>query len=196
MRADALRNRLRLLEAAEEVFSRDGTAASTEEVARQAGVGIGTLFRHFPTKEALLEALLTKRVTRIAGAAERAAGEEDPGQALRMLLAEVVGESAQKRAYADALGSAGTAASQELLTAQRRARAALDALLRRGQRQGSIRDDVETGDLIALIVGALGAAEHADWDPGVRDRTLRVLLDGLRASPGPLTPAAPGGLPG
>jgi len=196
VRADARRNRHRLLEAAEDVFSRDGTAAPTEEVARQAGVGIGTLFRHFPTKEALLEALLTQRVTRIAGAAERASAEEHAGQALRTLLVEVVGESAQKRAYADALGGVGNTASQELVTAQKRARAALDALLRRAQRQGSIRDDIETGDLIALIVGALEAAEHVGWDPGVRDRTLRVLLDGLRAAPALATPAAPGDLPG
>lgn len=191
MRADARRNRLRLLEVAEEVFSREGTAASTEEIAARAGVGIGTLFRHFPTKEALLEALLARRVNRIADDAERLAVGADAGQALETLVVEVVAQSAQKKAYAEALAGSGNPAGPELIPAQRRARAALDGLLRRAQRQGRIRDDIQTEDLIALIVGAVQAAEHAGWEVGVRDRTLRVVLDGLRA-PRRRTPSAAG----
>jgi AcrR family transcriptional regulator len=182
MRADARRNRLRLLEAAEEVFSREGTSASTEEVAKQAGVGIGTLFRHFPTKAALLEALLAQRVSRVAERAERLGGDADAGRALRTLVVEVVGQSAQKKAYAEALGGARDAAGEELTAAQKRAHGALGTLLRRAQRQGGIRDDIETEDLVALIAGAVEAAEHGTWDAGVRNRTLRVLLDGLRCA--------------
>lgn len=181
MRADARRNRARVLEAAEVVFSREGVEAPTEAVARHAGVGIGTVFRHFPTKEALLEALLVLRVTQVAEAAERCGAGSDAAGGLEALARDVLSRSAGKRAYADALALAGRPQSQELVLAQRRARAAVDELLRRAQREHTIRDDIQTGDFIALVVGQAQAAEQAGWDAGVQDRTLRVLFDGLRA---------------
>lgn len=183
VRADARRNRLRVLEAAEAVFSEVGVGASTEEVARRAGVGIGTVFRHFPTKEALLDALLVRRVSGFADAAERVAGDVDAASALESLVAEALRHSAQKGAYAQALGDAGGRQSRELVEAQRRARAALDGLLRRAQREGAIRADIGTDDLIALVTGLTQAADHAAWDAATQERTLRIVFDGLRGSP-------------
>lgn len=184
MRADARRNRERVLEAADAVFSRGGVGASTEEVAREAGVGVGTVFRHFPTKEALLDALLVRRVSGFAETAERLGVGEHPGQALEALIATVLRQSSGKRAYAQALSDAGRAQSPELAAAQRRARAALDRLLRRAQREHAIRDDIGTDDVIALATGLAQAAESSEWDAGLQQRTLRVLFDGLRARPG------------
>lgn len=184
MRADARRNRTRVLEAAEVVFSRAGLGASTEEVAREAGVGIGTVFRHFPTKEALLDALLVRRVSQVAEDAERLAGGRDAAAALQTLVAEVLRQAAQKGAYLQALSDAGRPHSPELVQAERRARAALDGLLRRAQQMQAIRADIRTEDFVALATGLAQAAENAGWDAGVRKRTLRVLFDGLRAPAG------------
>lgn len=186
MRADARRNRARVLEAAEAVFSRAGVGASTEEVAREAGVGIGTVFRHFPTKEALLDALVVQRVTRFAEAAERAAGEDEAASALQVLVAEVLHQSGQKGAYMQALIESGRPQSQALVEAQLRARAALDGLLGRAQREHAIRDDIQTEDFIALTSGLAQAADHGGWSATVQERTVRVLFDGLRARPQPL----------
>lgn len=185
MRADARRNRARVLEAAEAVFSRAGVGASTEEVAREAGVGIGTVFRHFPTKEALLDALLVRRVTQVAEHAEVLAGGEDAASALQALVGEVLRQAAQKGVYAQALSDAGRPHSPELVQAQRRAVAALDALLRRAQEMREIRADVRTEDFIALATGLAQAAQNAGWGAEVRERTLRVLFDGLRAGSAP-----------
>lgn len=172
-----------MLEAAEAVFSRAGVEASTEEVAREAGVGIGTVFRHFPTKEALLEALLVLRVTQVAEATERVVARDDTASGLEALTREILRQAAGKRAYAEALANAGRPQSQELVEAQQRAHAALDQLLHRAQRQHEVRDDIQTDDFVALVIGHVEAAEHAGWDPTLRDRTLRVLFDGLRARP-------------
>lgn len=184
MRADARRNRRRVLEAAEAVFSEAGVGASTEEVARRAGVGIGTVFRHFPTKEALLDALLVLRVSGFADAAERLAGDVDAARALHSLVAEALRHSARKGAYAQALSDAGRRQSEELVEAQRRARVALDGLLSRAQRERAIRDDLGTDDVIALVSGLAQAADHAAWDAATQERTLRVVFDGLRRRPG------------
>src|SRR5215471_4249673 len=102
MRADARRNRARVLEAAEAVFAARGTSASTEEIALRAGVGAGTVFRHFPTKEALLEAILADRVARLGEEARSLAASADPGAALLGLFARMVEEAAVKKTYVEA----------------------------------------------------------------------------------------------
>src|SRR5437899_3237972 len=99
MRADARGNRARVLEAAEAVFTARGASASTEEIAQQAGVGIGTVFRHFPTKEALLEAILMDRVARLGEMARSLATAAEPGAALLGLFTRMVEEAATKKTY-------------------------------------------------------------------------------------------------
>jgi AcrR family transcriptional regulator len=179
LRADARRNRARLLEVADQVFSEHGPGAPTEAVARAAGVGIGTVFRHFPTKEALLEAVLTERLVRLAAEAEALAGTDDPGAALDGFLQLVVGHARTKNAYGDALAAGGHDLSAVRAEVGGRVRAALATLLVRAQRAGVIRPELQPADLMALLVGASRAVEHTA-DAAARDRVLAVVLAGLR----------------
>lgn len=189
-RADAARNRARVLDAAQQVFAAHGVSASTEEIARTAGVGIGTVFRHFPTKEALLSAVLAAQLDAVADEAERLADADDPGEALFEFIARLVGRSRTKNAYAAALAAAGIDAQDAAEPVKPRVHQAMDALLRRAQQAGAVRADVGVPHLFALLVGATHAAQHANWDPEIVSRTLAVLADGLRprqpsAAPGP-----------
>lgn len=179
LRADARRNRDRLLLVADEVFTDRGTGVATEEIARMAGVGVGTLFRHFPTKEALLEAVYVRRLRQLADAAASLADATDPGAALRDFFTRVVDQSASKNAVADALAQSGVDVRTAGAGAGADLRAALGVLLVRAQQAGSVRTDVETTDLLALLVGASRAVEQLPSDPAARQRTLRVVLDGL-----------------
>jgi AcrR family transcriptional regulator len=179
LRADARRNRARLLEAAEVVVAAKGVSASTEEVARAAGVGVGTLFRHFPTKEALLEAVYRGRLQWMADAAREQADADDPGEAFFSLLTDAVGHSGTKIAISDALTRAGvdlrTASAEE----SRALAEGLTALLVRAQQAGAVRSDVELPELMAVLVGASHAARHAT-DGDRRARVVTLVLDGLR----------------
>ena len=179
LRADARRNRARLLEAADRVFTEHGVGASTEQVARAAEVGIGTLFRHFPTKEALLEAVLTERLTRLAEEAEALAAAADPGAALDGFVLLVVGHARVKNAYGDALAAGGNDLSAIKAEVGGRLRAALATLLRRAQDAGAARPELRPADLMALLVGVSRAVEHTA-DAAARDRVLGVVLAGLR----------------
>jgi AcrR family transcriptional regulator len=181
LRADARRNRAKVLEAAEAVFAAKGVSASTEEVAHAAGVGAGTLFRHFPTKEALLEALYRGRLRRMAEAARATADADDPGEAFFGLLADAVQHSATKIAVADALTKAGVDVHNASAEESRELTEALAALLIRAQRDGAVRPDLALPDLMAVLVGASRAAEHATSDDS-RSRVVGLVLDGLRAS--------------
>ena len=177
LRADARRNRAAVLAAAEELFAARGTGVSTEEVAQAAGVGIGTVFRHFPTKEALLAAVFVDRLDRLADEAAAGAAAEDPGAALFALVTRAVDQSATKNALADALTAAGVA-----LDTHRGGRVAdaLGALLARARDAGAVRPEVDVPTLNAVLVGAARAIEHAGGDPVLRARVLRVMLAGLR----------------
>lgn len=187
-RADARRNRAILLKTAEAVFAAKGTSASTEEVARAAGVGVGTLFRHFPTKEALLAAVYRQRLARLAEAARTLGTAEDPGTAFFDFLADAVANSSTKVALAEALAEAGVDADAESAEVVGELRRALTALLVAAQRDGAVRVDVGLPELTALLIGASRAAAHAR--PGeLRARVIALCLDGLR----PRVPAADSG---
>jgi AcrR family transcriptional regulator len=182
-RADALRNRARVLEAAEAVFAARGTTASTEEVAREADVGIGTVFRHFPTKEALLEAVFVARLRRLAAEAEALASAADPGEAFFTFFGHVVGHAATKNTFGDALAEAGIDMRETTATVGKDLKRVLAALLARAQEAGAVRRDVGLPEVMTLLVGASRAAEHAAGDGAVRDRALAVVIDGLRGRP-------------
>jgi AcrR family transcriptional regulator len=192
LRADARRNRARVLEAADEVFASKGVSASTEEVARHAGVGVGTVFRHFPTKEALLEAVLVERFGRLADEARGLLDAEEPGPALFDFLTRIVNQSASKNVLTEALAQAGVDVENAVGRVGQELWAALEALLGRAQRAGAVREDVRTGELIALIVGASRAAEYASRDPELRARAVAVIFDGLRPSPRSRRPGVSG----
>ncbi|QXJ19462.1 TetR family transcriptional regulator [Actinomadura graeca] len=175
-RADAVRNRARVLAAAEAVFAARGASASTEEVAREAGVGIGTVFRHFPTKESLLEAVLAALLERLAAEARGLLDADDPGAAFFGFLARVVGRAAAERAVSEALAWAGGDAGEAAGRAAPGLASELGALLRRAQEAGAVRADVEPAQVTALLAGLSYAAGRA----GAGDDVLRIVFDGLR----------------
>ncbi len=179
-RADARRNRARILEAAEIVLAARGISASTEEIAREAGVGIGTVFRHFPTKEALLEAVFVGRLQRLAADATDLAMADDPGAAFFTFFARVVEQAAVKQAFSDALASAGIDLQTAASAVGADLKAAVGTLLTRAQQAGAVRSDVRLPDVLALLVGASRALEHAAGDREAQTRALTVVLDGLR----------------
>ena len=178
-RADARANRVRILDVAEEVFGKGGESASTEEVARLAGVGIATVFRHFPTKAALLEAVLARRFDRLREQAEALLNAADPGQAFLGFFRYLVADAPAKIGIAEALLEAGGDGGGEAARASAGLRQAFGALLQRAQHAGVIRDDVELQEVYALLTGVSRAA--ADEHPGeqVRARMLTIVFDGL-----------------
>jgi AcrR family transcriptional regulator len=180
MRADARRNRERLLAAAERVFTEKGVTASTEDVARAAGVGVGTVFRHFPTKEQLLEAVYQARLARLAALADRLAGSPDAGTAFAEFFTTTVEEAATKNALIEALARAGIRTDPG--EAGQAVRRALSVLLTRAQAARAVRSDVGLPDLVGLLVGTSRGVEHLSADPESRRRVIRIVLDGLRTN--------------
>jgi AcrR family transcriptional regulator len=177
-RADARANRVRILDVAEEVFGKGGESASTEEVARLAGVGIGTVFRHFPTKAALLEAVLARRFDRLREQAEALLNAADPGEAFLSFFRYLVADAPEKIGIAEALLDAGGDGG-EAAQASNELRRAFGALLQRAQHAGVIRDDAGLPDVYALLVGVSQAAARQDLGEHVTARMLTVVFDGL-----------------
>jgi AcrR family transcriptional regulator len=172
-----------VLEAADAVFASKGPSASTEEVAERAGVAIGTVFRHFPTKRALLEAVIVDRLRRLADQAATLADADDPGAAFFAFFDHWVELAATKHALAEGLADAGVnVKAVESCHAQvvGDLHRAVETLLTRAQRAGAVRDDIRIRELIALLIGASRAAEHAAQDTELQTRTLAVVFDGLR----------------
>ncbi|KXK58716.1 transcriptional regulator [Micromonospora rosaria] len=182
LRADAARNRQRLLEAAVRAFSRPGAEVTLEAVARDAGVGIGTLYRHFPTREALVEAAYRSELARLCDAAGELLAQLPPDRAVRAWMDRFVDYLATKRDMADALrlviaaGANPFAQSRDLLVA------ALTRLLTAGAAAGTVRADVDPADVLAGLGGvSLAAAGPAQRD--LAGRLLDLLMDGLRHQP-------------
>jgi AcrR family transcriptional regulator len=182
-RVDARANRGRILDVAEQVFGKGGESASTEEVARLAGVGIATVFRHFPTKAALLQAVLVRRFDRLREQAEALLDTTDPGTALFDFFAHLVADAATKIAIGEALLDAGGDSDCEAAQASNGLRRAVGALLQRAQQAGAVRDDVELPEVYTLLVAISRAAAHADLDDEVKARALAIIFDGLASHP-------------
>jgi AcrR family transcriptional regulator len=177
LRADARRNRARILAAAAEVFDEHGTSASTEEVARRAGVAIGTVFRHFPTKDDLLAAIMKDLQGRLTAQAEVLAAQDEP-TALFTYFADIVDHAASTRTVIHLLAATGTDVGVDRQLAA--LGEALDTLLIRAREAGTVRDDVRLDEVIALLTAACQGALAAGWPPDLRRRTVTRLLDGLR----------------
>jgi AcrR family transcriptional regulator len=167
------------MSAADEVFGRS-PSASTDDVAKLAGVGIATVFRHFPTKTDLLEAVLTQRLERLRDRAIELADSDDEGEAFFGFFTQVVSESASKLAIAEALTAAGSVAGADARSAGTGLRKAFDALLSRAQRTGAVRADAGFPEVYALLIGASRGATATGLEPDVRDRMLALIYDGLR----------------
>ena len=182
-RADARTNRVRVLDAADEVFGRGGESASTEEVARLAGVGIATVFRNFPTKAALLEAVLVRRFERLRDQATELVSSADPGRAFFDFFAHMVADAAGKIAIAEALADAGGDAPGSAARASDELERAVGALLARAQEAGAVRRDVGLPEVYALLIGASRAGALARLDEDVQSRALAIVFDGLEGPP-------------
>ncbi len=178
MRADARRNYEKLVAAARAVFTEDGTSAPLEDVAERAGVGIGTLYRHFPTRQALLEAVYLEQVQAIAGAAAELS-ELEPWEALSTWLRQYVGFAATKKALAEALLETDRD-STVLLACRTAILEAGDALVERAQAAGAVRPDTAFTDISRMISGI---AVVPTVDDEQRERLLTLALDGLRYQP-------------
>jgi len=182
-RADARTNRVRVLDAAEQVFGRGGETASTEEVARLAGVGIATVFRNFPTKAALLEAVLVRRFERLRDQARGLAGAADPGRAFFDFFAHMVADASGKIAIAEALADAGGDAPGSAERASGELERALGVVLERAQEAGAVRKDIGLPEVYALLIGSSRAAALAHLDANVQARALAIVFDGLSGTP-------------
>jgi AcrR family transcriptional regulator len=181
-RADALRNRDRVLEAARTVFSAGGPEASLEAVARTAGVGIGTLYRHFPTREALFEAVYRHEVQQLADLAERLKKKKEAGpiEALRQWLHSIVKFVATKKGMSTALTLAIAKDSDLVSYSSDRLTRAIGLLLEQAIAAGEIRSDVSAEDLLRAIVGMCYTHDQPGWQKNVL-RLVDIFVDGLRS---------------
>ena len=171
LRADAARNREKVLRAAREAFAESGYGVPLDEIAARAGVGPGTVYRHFPAKEALFEAVVTARLTDLIRDARDRAGADDPGEAFFGFLGRLAEEAAAKRDLPDAISIAGSLREDMV--------AALDDLLVRAQRAGAVRAGVRAADLVALLKGMFASLADGG-DQARQDLVFAVLADGLR----------------
>lgn len=181
LRADARRNRDRLLEVARTAFAAEGVAVPLDEIARRAGVGPGTLYRHFPTKESLLEAVVQERVRRLVERAQALRHADDPAAALVTVLGQVVEDAAEKADLVDTLAGAGVEVRTALATDVTRLHEAIGHLLVRAQKSGAVRGDIGIADLMAVLGGVLYALRNLGGG-AAREPVLAILYDGLRTS--------------
>ena len=175
LRADAQRNRQKLVTAARDTFAADGTSAPLEEIAGRAGVGIGTLYRHFPTRQALYEAVYLEEVEAMAEAADGLIDVE-PGEALRRWLRQYLGFAATKRALTEALLEAAPD-SDVLASCRTLLMGAGNGLVERAQAAGAVRSDTDFAD-IGRIVSGIAVSPAAGQEQ--KERMLGIVLDGLR----------------
>jgi AcrR family transcriptional regulator len=175
-RIDAQRNRQNVLETASRLFAERGAAVSLTEIAAAAGVGAGTVYRHFPTKDALLATVLDQRLGELGEFGDRALAMADPEAALLAFLRSITDQALANRAICEALASRGDWQEPSKLSGRCVIDSPLSTLLARAQRAGVVRDDLEPQDVRTLLAGCMTSAD----DPERAQRLLGVLWDGLR----------------
>ncbi|WP_023586842.1 TetR/AcrR family transcriptional regulator [Streptomyces thermolilacinus] len=180
MRADARRNHERLLRVARAAFAEHGTDAALEDIARRAGVGIGTLYRHFPNRHALMNAVFQDAVTALLARSRELAAADEPCTALVEWLRAIVTHAGEYRGLARALMSASYDPSSALSQCNDPLREAGARLLTRAQEAGAVRRDVSIGDLLQLTNAIALAAEQNPDDEALADRLLTLTLRGLK----------------
>jgi AcrR family transcriptional regulator len=177
LRADARRNRARILAVAETVFAEQGPSASTEEIAARAGVAIGTIFRHFPTKQVLLQAIMKDLLARLTRQVDSLA-EGDPATALFDFFGHLVEQAAGKKTVIDLLAETGV--DLQVADSIRPLRTGIDGLLARAKQAGAVHDGVRLDEVIALLTAACQGALRAGWSHDLQHRTLAIIFTGLR----------------
>src|SRR6202047_894378 len=179
-RTDAQRNRERILEVAKEAFTRSGADASLDDIATQAGVGAGTLYRHFPTREALLAAVYRPGVGELAAAEKRLALELAPVEALRGWMLLFVDYIVTKKIIAPALKAMVGEHSRVIEDCYAQIQGAIRALVKRAIAGGEMRSDIDPVDLLKALVGAAYMSDSPDWQKSAR-RLVDILITGSRA---------------
>lgn len=183
LRADALRNRQRLLDAAVHAFSTAGADVTLDRIAKEAGVGIGTLYRHFPTREALIEAAYRNELAKLCDAVPELLAALPADQAFRAWMDRFVDYLSTKRGMADALRLAIASGANPYAHSRDRLLAALGELLAAGAAAGAVRSDVAPADVLAGLSGVCLVAGGPDQREQA-GRLLDLLMDGLRHRPG------------
>jgi AcrR family transcriptional regulator len=181
LRADALRNRARILEAAEAVFASEGIEAPVDDIAEKAGVGVGTLYRHFPNKEKLCEAILIDRLAALTEDARAQADAEDPVAAFFGFLEHFVELGAAKRHLIDAVMGAGLDFEKAAASVKEDLREAVGVLLCRAQAAGAVRADVTPAAVVSLISATCHAYASGHLDDAPPINLLNIVCDGLRS---------------
>jgi len=178
-RADAQRNRERILEVAKQAFTRSGADTSLDDIAKQAGVGPGTLYRHFPTREELLKAVYRNELENLATAGEKFAETMPPVEALRAWLLLFVDAVAAKQIIAPALNTLVGDHKKVFEASYAQVHEAIRRLVKRGVKSGDIRKDLDPSDLLRVLVGVANVASSPDWQQSAR-RLVDILIAGSR----------------
>jgi len=178
-RTDALRNRERILEVAKAAFTQQGANAGLEGIAKQAEVGIGTLYRHFPTRDALVEGVYRNEVEKLAAAASRFAETMSPLEALRAWMLLLVDYMAEKHIIAPALNTIAGGPSRLHEGSRSLIQGAIDGLAKRAKRSGDLRRDLDASDLLRALIGVSHVGFGADWQQSAR-RLVDILIAGSR----------------
>jgi len=178
-RADSARNRQLLIDAAKAGFAGVGLEVSLEEIARRAGVGIGTLYRHFPTREAVVEAVYRREVEHLAEAVPQLLETSPAGEALHKWMHLFVDYIATKRIIAPSLAAAAARRSTPNTTSSQLITSAISTLVKRAIAGGDVRKDIDPSDLLRALVGVSYSNPDAGWEASAR-RLIDILMDGLR----------------
>lgn len=191
MRSDAVRTRKLLVEAAAEAFAEQGSEVSVAQIAERAGIGKGTVFRHFPTKDDLLAAIITEKLYALAATGERLTQAEDAAGALHEFMSAAVELQLQDRAFCEVVH--GVAPHHpEVRTSQETLSAVTDALTDRARRHGAIRQDITGQDITLLMSGIYQTASPLQaTQPHLWRRYLHLVFDGLQAADAPALPGPP-----
>src|ERR1700681_4813803 len=179
-RSDAQRNRQRILQVAKEAFTRSGANASLDDIAKQAGVGPGTLYRHFPTREELLQAVYRSELEKLAAAERKFAQTMTPIEALRAWLLLFVDAIAAKQLIAPALNTLVGDHKKVFAASYAQMQEAIRSLVKRAIKSGDIRKDLNPIDLLRALVGVANVATSPDWQQSAR-RLVDILLSGSQA---------------
>jgi AcrR family transcriptional regulator len=182
-RADALRNRERILEVAKEVFTRDGATASLDDIARQTCIGPGTLYRHFPTRDALIEAVYRSEVEKLAAAEQRFAATMPPLEALRAWMLLFIDHVSGKRLIIPAMDTVAGGSMRLIEGSRSLIQTAFVASVKRAIASGDLRSDTEPNDFVRALVGIFHTTALPGWEPSAR-RLVDILIAGSRSTPG------------
>jgi len=178
-RTDALRNRERILEVAKDAFTKSGASASLDDIAKDSGVGAGTLYRHFPTRDALIEAVYRTEVEKLAAAERKFSEALPPIEALRAWMLLFIDHIAAKQIIAPVLNTFVGGPSKLYEGSRAQVQAAITALVKRAIKSGDMREDVEPFDLLRALIGVSYVATSPDWQQSAK-RLVEILITGSR----------------